>query len=274
MSSLVREFQKDLIAGTKPATELLRTAKLIAAKLGLDDISEWADRELRGYRSGETIPDYRKMGGGELQILHPMYGWRPAGNIKRVFMNSQPISEVEALADSKSVVIGLTRDNHYELGNNMGMDISHWQQQISFSPILLTGLINAVKDKLLDWAIQLEKRNILGENMTFNQREQDSAKHQTFNIQNFTGILGDVSNSEVQVYDYSTIHQVLRKQNISQTERNDLENILDELKVAPMEKKPGLLQRGKDWIVRNQEFLGATASVVRKALGLPGEESK
>jgi hypothetical protein len=149
----------------------------------------------------------------------------------------------------------------------MGMDVSHWQQQIKFSPVQLKGLLNAVKDKLLDWSLELETRGIIGENMSFDEKERKSAQSQVFNIQNFTGVLGDISHSSVQVYDYSTLHQTLKQHNVPQQERNGLENIMDELKKAEAGKKDGLLEKGKAWIVKNEPFLGAATSIVRKALG-------
>ena len=81
-------------------------------------------------------------------------------------------------------------------------------------------------------------------------------------------MLGDVSHSSVHVYDYSSLHQTLKQQNVPQQERNELENIMDELKTADANKKRNLLEKGKAWIVKNQEFLGASVSIVRKALGL------
>jgi hypothetical protein len=81
-------------------------------------------------------------------------------------------------------------------------------------------------------------------------------------------VLGDVSHSSVHVYDYSSLHQTLKQQNVPQQERNELENIMDELKTADANKKRNLLEKGKAWIVKNQEFLGASVSIVRKALGL------
>ena len=104
--------------------------------------------------------------------------------------------------------------------------------------------------------------------MSFDQDEKKKAQQQTFNIQTFTGVLGDVNQSEVQIYNYSSIHQILRKHKIPQEERNEIENILDELK-SDSKNKPTLIERGKAWIVRNQELLGAGAGIVRKALGIP-----
>lgn len=72
----------------------------------------------------------------------------------------------------------------------------------------------------------------------------------------------------MQVYDHSSLYQTLKQQNVPQQERNELENIMDEFKTANADKKKSLLEKGKAWVVKNQEFLGASASIVRKALGL------
>jgi hypothetical protein len=130
-------------------------------------------------------------------------------------------------------------------------------------------MVEAVRDRLLDWSLELEKRGITGENMSFDEREKEAARSQIFNIQNFTGVFGNVSHSNVNVYDFGSIHQELKQWNVSQSERNELENILDALKSSPPEKKPSLIEKGKAWIVKNQEFLGAGASIIRQALGIP-----
>jgi hypothetical protein len=43
---------------------------------------------------------------------------------------------------------------------------------------------------------------------------------------------------------------------------------MDGIKDADSKQKEGWIQKAKDWIVNNQDFLGASTSVVRKALGL------
>jgi len=268
MSSLVKDFRSDIVQSAKSTTELLRTAKVISVELDLNDITEWINCELNGYSNSEKLPPYRFFSGGQLQCLNPYRGWLPAGQVKKRFPAYQPISELEGLLNSKAIFLPLTRDLHYPLGNELGIDVSDWQQQIQFSTTQLQGLLNAVKDKLLDWSLELGKRGITGENMSFDEKERKSAQSQVFNIQHFTGVLGDVSHSSVQVYDYSSLHQTLKQQNVPQQERNELENIMDELKTADATKKKSLLEKGKAWLVKNQEFLGASASIVRKALGV------
>jgi hypothetical protein len=123
-----------------------------------------------------------------------------------------------------------------------------------------------VRNRLLDWSIELEQRGILGENMSFKEEEKAIAKGQTFNIENMTGFIGDVNHSKVEVYDYSSIHKTLKEAGVPKAERDSLEEIMDELKVFSPEEKPRLLEKGKAWVAKNQEFLGAAASIVVKVL--------
>ena len=145
---------------------------------------------------------------------------------------------------------------------------SSFPQRVVFSGIVFKGMIEAVRERLLDWSLELEKRGITGENMSFDEQEKQAARNHIFNIQNFTGVLGNVSHSSVNLYDFDSIHQELKQWKVPQSERNELENILDALKSSPPEEKPSLIEKGKAWIVKNQEFLGAGASIIRKALGM------
>lgn len=97
------------------------------------------------------------------------------------------------------------------------------------------------------------------------QKTQKQSGGPTFN--NFTGIYGNVTNSQVTVHDYSSVHQLLIDHNVPMLQRHELEGIMEELKTAPPEKRTSLVQRSKDWVVKNKEFLGATGEIVAKALG-------
>jgi hypothetical protein len=267
MSSLVRDFQRDVVQSGKPTTELLRIAKLISAKLGLSDISTWIDYELAGYPPDVEIPKYRIIQGGTLEALNPVRGWQTVGHVGIRIPVGQSIGEIDELVKQKNLVFPLSADERIPLSGIA----SSFSQHLRVDRINLVKITNGVRDKLLDWSTELESRGILGENMTFDMKERESAKSQTFNIQNFTGVLGDVSHSRVEVYNYSTVHEMLRQQNVPQPERNALENLMDELKHAEPQQKPGLIERGKAWITKNADFLGASASIVRKALGIGSE---
>jgi hypothetical protein len=266
MASLVTDLQRDILNSKKSVTEILRTAKLISAKLGLTDISALIDAELNGYNDIKAIPAYREIRGGNLQVFNPVRGWVFAGDVpdhEFTIRNSQPVSDLEVLANAPFITS--TPPQKFQLSEGFAMQLP---QRVVHQAMEVKRILEAIKEQIFNWAIELEQRGIVGEDMSFDTEEKKKAQHQIFNIQHFTGVLGDVKDSNVAVYDYSSIHQLLRNQNVPQNERNEIENILDDLKQAKADEKPSLVEKGKAWIVRNQDLLGAGATIVRKALDL------
>ena len=247
---------------------ILRTAKLISAKLGLNDISDLIESELSGYIDIAKVPSYREMAGGNLYYFNPARGWCFAGDIsprEYRYRTPQPVSELEELAKAKFIV-----SNPIEKFQLSEPFLMQCPQQVRHPSTDIKRILEAIREQILNWAIELEQKGITGDDMSFDADEKRKAQNKTFNIQHFTGVLGNVTNSTVQIYDYSSIHQQLKQQGVPQAQRNELENILDELKKQPTaQKKQSLIEAGKTWIVRNQDLLGAGANIVRQALGIP-----
>jgi hypothetical protein len=269
MASLVHQLQADLTGSQKKMSEIMRTAKLIAAKLGLDDITAWLDLELRGYPDVDQVPSYRMFCGGQVQYFNPYQGWRSAGFVKVDLPIMEPIPAIEELIKDTDIFLPLTGKMRFDLKDPIG---NSFEQRLVVNQLHFLSALEAVKEKLLDWTIELEKRGIVGEDMSFKKSEQESAKSQTFHIQNFTGVLGDVSGSQFQIYNYSSIHQQIKDAGVPKGERDALEVIMDDLSKAPPQEKPRLLDRAKAWVVKNESFLGATVGVVRRALGIEASE--
>jgi len=57
--SLLREIQDAAIDGEVELPTLLRKCKVLAARLGNDEFSNWVDAELNGYKEVDNLPDYR-----------------------------------------------------------------------------------------------------------------------------------------------------------------------------------------------------------------------
>jgi hypothetical protein len=269
MKPLVIQFQEDLTIGSKEISNLLRTAKLISSKLGKGKIEDWIDHELNGYPVDSALPEYRIISGGQLQFYNPYHGWLPAMTPAILDIPiSEPITKLAVYKRGDRFY--LSPPEKYPLTDESGSSqpIMSFPQRIECNVSAVIAIVEGVKTRLVDWSIELEKQGILGENMSFKEEEKTIANNQTFNIEHMTGIIGDVIHSNVGVYDYSSIHKIVEERGIPQEERNRLEEIMDGLKESDAQKKAGWLQKGKDWIVKNQEFLGASASIVRKALGL------
>jgi hypothetical protein len=266
MSSAVYNLQKAVVAGNQPLTQLLRQAKLISAKLGVADVEAWVDLELNGYPDGTELPQYREFTTQSIEIYHPTRGWKFAGHYNQKLKAWQPIADIEDLSKGETLTLTLTRNLPVSdgIGGAFGSD---WPQRATISGKSFKHIVEAVTDELLQWTIELEKRGIKGEDMGFDEKEKQSATNQVFNIQKFTGVLGNVQNSHVTLYDYSSVHQLLIDQNVPKQDRRELEDIMDELKVVPPEKKQSLIARGEKWILEHKDLLGAGVEAVGKAIG-------
>lgn len=269
MPSLVHKLQSDLISSDKSASEILRTAKLISGKLGLGPIHSWLELELCGYPDVSKLPDYRVFKRAHLQYLDE----RTGGWIQLQFLanHSFPIREsvpiIEELLTGPEITLPLSHEHR------LAPRRPDEQQRILIPDLPFKHVLHTVKNRLIDWTIELEQRGILGENMAFQDEEKKAAKAETFhiqaNIQNFSGMLaGNVSDSTVEVYNFGSVCQRLKDCGIPKPERDALEEIMDELKKSPASQKPSLLARANAWVVKHQNTLGAYTNILRKALGL------
>ncbi len=127
----------------------------------------------------------------------------------------------------------------------------------------LRGILDAVRNEVLRWTLELERRGVLGEGMSFTTEEKARAATVTYQIGTFSGVLGNVSSSQIQVGDYATVHAQLKAAGVSQEGRNELENILDELKSAPPTVRDGLVKRGMQWLAKNGSAIGALSETIR-----------
>jgi hypothetical protein len=266
MSSAIHNLQMAIVEGKQSLTQLLRQTKLIAAKLDLHDVEEWVDLELNGYPNDKDHPEYREVVSDRLLIHNPYRGWTYAGDVKRKVRVHQPIAEVEMLSGQEEVTYAPEKNFPITdgLGSSMG---TKWPQRVTINPGQFKGVLESVRNELLKWAIELEKRGIKGENMSFDEKEKTSAANQVFNIGTVHGTVGNISHSQVTLYDYSSIQQLLIDHKISKQDRRELEDIMDELKEAPTEKKSSLLERAEKWIVKHKDLLGVAAEAIGKAVG-------
>src|SRR5262249_43513685 len=57
--TLLREIQELATSSTAKVSDVLRKAKILAARLGHADFKQWVEHELNGYPSKEGLPKYR-----------------------------------------------------------------------------------------------------------------------------------------------------------------------------------------------------------------------
>ena len=190
---------------TIPVVQLLRKALIIASKLNLKDFEKWIYNELNGYNEGEEIPDYRLLS-GEVKAFNPYNGmWLPvifqSDKESKLFSSrkiSQKITELEKI-DSEGTSSSLHVPFPESISNRL-MKIS----DIPSKPILIVpstsvrGIIETVRNVILEWTLQLEREGILGEGLSFDEKEKKAADiSKLIHIENFQGVIGNITNSTI-----------------------------------------------------------------------------
>lgn len=273
MKSLVLELQREAMNSNSRMSDVLRKAMVVATKLKVQDLRAWVEAELKGYTKDKEIPSYRKVN-GTLKAWNPYNGWIPvivrhSELSERLSKRSiaQPISELESLIQQKDEGAVLQVPLPHEWLMKFFADSKEFR--LGMVPTLIVdksqieGILDAVRNEILNWSLALESQGILGDGMSFSTEEVDKAKSTVYNIQSFQGILGNVASSTVQVGDYSSIHSVLKEKGVSQKERNEIENLLDEIKTAKPSRRKGLLKKGFEWVGRNASTIGTLSNTIK-----------
>jgi hypothetical protein len=270
---IVLELQRLSSDGGCPLTDLLRKALIVATKLNLPDLREWLLAELNGYGGDKELPPYRELN-GRMSALTP-HGELPLGfgrgreDLDRM-ISAVPmpagVAELEQLSQHSGLLyVNLATSAIQALHDAFGN--RQFVPQLVISPAAIKGILDTVRNAVLEWSLKLEQQGILGDRMTFSDDERKrAAADPTIHIGyigSMTGNIGSVSAHNLQIGGFSSINDHLKNAGISQSDRNELENIMDSVKEATPNEKPGVVQRGMDWVGRNAANLGAIAGALR-----------
>lgn len=273
MASLVLEMQQQAMDSKVAVADVVRTALVVATKLNVPEFRDWCEGELHGYKRRD-VPEYRKVE-GQLKAWNPALGGfvpiiiRDADGAKALATRSvvQSIGELEKLyqeSDSEGV---LQMDLSPRVINEVFADTEEYQcgmvPTVLLGPTQIYAILEAVRNAVLEWGLRLEKDGIVGQGMTFSADEKRKAESVTYNIGHFIGVLGTLTADSVQIGDYNTIHDTLKRRGVPQTECNELEEILDGLPKAGPEERKSLLGRGTEWLRRNAAMIGTLSDTIR-----------
>ena len=188
MGGIVLELQMEALDEAVSIESMLRKAYLVAKKLKLKDLEEWLNQEQNGYEN--NIPEYRKVR-GEIKAWNPYNGWIPmilSANIADK-VSCMPLGlSISAISDSYNSSVGMVglavNASLTEFFNN-STDYMPTKYAFFVSKSEMYRIMSTVRNKILDWALLLEENEILGENMTFTEREREIASN-TQIINNYT----------------------------------------------------------------------------------------
>lgn len=198
---IVLELQKECLDSHTSVADILRKAKVIAVKLDLKELVDWIDKELNGYVDDSLLdlPEYRK-GRGSPKFFNPYRGYCPIivgegqyGDIISTVFLAQGVSALEDLAkDKKSDTLIYQYPPALQSSLQEQMEFA-MECSLHFSRNQIRATLDYVRNRVLDWALELEKRGILGEDLSFDDSEKKEAQAVTNHIYGSNiGVLGSV----------------------------------------------------------------------------------
>jgi hypothetical protein len=206
MASLVLQLQQKALDSSTTLSDVLRTALVTAKKLHLSEFEAWIQNELNGYRTADEVPDYRTVGcqviatdefGRKLPVMFQDPDEERVASRRILYA---PISSLEILPSESAGSLSLPLPNSIrERLHSAGPVYSR------FPVSEARRVVDTVRNRLLEWALRLEEDGILGEGLVFTEQERSKASGGAINIGEFRGVLGNVTGTNVQIGDYSSL---------------------------------------------------------------------
>lgn len=190
MSSVIVELQREALDQNVSVSELLRKALVVARKLKLVELQKWIENELNGYK--DEVPDYR-VASGQIRGWNPYNGWIPL-----IFEDpkeadalskrgcSQSIAEIEDLLQGESSTLHMPYPQHIQRKLSKGFG---YETEVSLfvGRGAIVRIVDSVRNVVLNWALELEEQGVLGEGLSFSEKEKEAATSTSQNINNFYG---------------------------------------------------------------------------------------
>ena len=203
MSSLVLDLQKETLNPKTRVADLLRMALVVARKLKLEEFEKWIESEINGYAEAKGVPPYRILTGQPV-VVDPVQGpvlmhFSDPESAKRLStLNiNYPVSRIESNfkdADDPNVALIITYTP--EFGAYLMREMRcPYQPGVRLEVAQFRGILDAVRNIVLKWTLDLENDNILGEGMTFPPKDKKAAASHTYHIRNY---IGHITGSQVQ----------------------------------------------------------------------------
>jgi len=278
---IVLQLQELALSKECSATDLLRKALLVATKLNLEEFKLWATHELSGYPDA-NVPEYRQVR-CELRLKNPQRGLVPivfevqeaADYFCNVPLQASIGSISEALSDRSSggaltIPLSATEQSFFlkSQKEELGLTFGAMPAIRIIGRSQVAHIVDSVYNTALAWALRLENEGILGSELTFTDSEREKAAISHIRIENFQGILGNVTQSRVNQElllnvtrgDLASLKEYLPKLGVTTGEITELETALT-VDPAPTSRQT-LGPKTRDWLGKVMLRLAAGAADV------------
>lgn len=182
MSGIVMELQKELLDDNIKLSSSLNKAYVIARKLNIPDLLDFLNCEIRGYPDANNLPSYR-ITNGVLKGFNPYQGWQSLvieddkfAKTMSVVNLTMSIAEIESLVDDKDNTSQPRQVLPSSLIPKMIGEGFCTQLALFFGSNVLSAVLSTVRHAMLEWTLKLEENGIVGEGLSFTDKEKEIAK--------------------------------------------------------------------------------------------------
>lgn len=277
VTSLLSDIQANAIDSSANITDLLRKCKVLAKRLGQEEMSHWVDQELGGYSEDEVLPDYRivpaeargnfyssfrelKNGLIPSQCLPEKYRYLAT----TVYLRG-PISSIAHLAKASATdtpVVNWPADVVAVFSTGIYQDMACLNAWQVISPATIVGILDTVRNRVLSFALEIETIAPNAGEVAEVSPATKKAVSQVFetivhgNVGNITSGSHDFEQHNVMVVgknDLASLRKTLADAGVAPTDIDDLEEALKD--DAGDGDNKGIGKRAAMWI----------GSMIRKA---------
>lgn len=289
--ALLVEIRDAAVNGEMPLTTLLRKCQVLASQLDNADLKRWTSRELNGYPDEKSVPKYRKIKVQSVGNFAGSFG-RTLSRAPIPLLNLKP-KEREVLGhsvflDGVGTIEGLlTKENKNGqltepwspdvtavLAGKFYQDFNLLQAYKIIPRATVSGLLEVVRNRILEFALQLLELLPEGESIPSKDLQSKTSVQKIFN----TYILGDGNRvaADCDKVDQSLIVEMakgnwdmlaasLSQIGVSKKDQLALKDALDE---EPPQSKSKMGGRVSAWFGRvvTQIGAGSAAGVIARAV--------
>ena len=275
--NLLEEIQNAAADPSSSVSTLLRKCKILAARLGNQQLNDWIIWESDGYPEDVSVPNYRIW---QLQVKGNFLGPYgsclnrapiPAVNLPKNVRKSYneykcrfSIASVESAMENENKAVLTTGGLASVLGGNVYSGMTCVECWAEFGIGDCTELLNAVRNRALDFSLALWTENpTVGESNSnaqelINQEKVTKLFNQTFNTTVHGGtanLLGTANHSSIEfnvgLNDFESVRRVLHDNGVSE---NDIAELKDALREDEQPQSPNQFgPKVSSWIARMME---------------------
>jgi hypothetical protein len=202
VTSIIEQIQRDALDRDVRVSDLLRRVKFAATKLGMGAVEDWVENELSGYKTAESVPDYRIIHGRPMS-RNPYRGWEAiGGSVEGIAVRhvAQSITSVEELTNApKGATVHFPYLDSLLKKLNDANGTEGWLAALEVDKSTLVPILDRVRTLVLDWALKLEQAGVLGTEYNFDAAEKAKAQGAatTINIGTISSFAGNLGTGNV-----------------------------------------------------------------------------